>query len=83
MLIKHSIKNELEDHSQLNNSLSEIIKKQALMLVLNFWRAARCKFLSAQYPFPTQSYNNVHSKVQVIYFQKIPVVLSKCGAIAI
>ena len=34
-------------------------------------------------PLPTQSYNNVHSGVQVIYFEKIPVVLSKCGAIAI
>ena len=28
-------------------------------------------------------YNKVHSEVQVIYFQKILVVLPKCGAIAI
>ena len=34
-------------------------------------------------PLPTQNYNNVHSEVQVIFFQKILVLLSKCGAIAI
>ena len=32
---------------------------------------------------PTQSYNEVLSEVQVIDFQKIPVALSECGAIAI
>ena len=34
-------------------------------------------------PLPTQSCNKVHSEVHIIYFQKIPAVLSKCGAIAI
>ena len=33
--------------------------------------------------FSTQSYNNVPSEVQVTNFQKMPVVLSKRGAIAI
>ena len=46
-------------------------------------RAARCISLSALYPLLTQSYNKVHSEVQVIYFQKLSVVLSQCGAIAI
>ena len=41
------------------------------------------QFFECLIPLPTQSYNKVHSEVQVIYFQKIPVVLSKCGAIAI
>ena len=45
-------------------------------------RAAKCNFFVALYPLSTQSNNKVHFEVQVIDFQKVPVVLSKCGAIA-
>ena len=31
----------------------------------------------------TKLNNKVHFEVQLVYFQKIPVVLSKCGAIAV
>ena len=39
-------------------------------------------FLSVEYRLSTRSYNKIYSEVQLIDLQKMPVLLSKCGAIS-